>query len=103
MGLFNFGNNVNEIEYLPGGNLLNVRLKLNQETGEVKYFGIYSSRASFNIKDVVSINLNQMNDKQAILTIQGQGKCLATFDILPIRISSNMKTWLEEQLAANKV
>lgn len=95
MGLFSFWKAKNEIEYYPGGRILNVHLRWNKDTGKIRYYGIYGTRASFNINDVKLIEWNRLNEKQAILILKGDDSVVATFDILPVRVSHNMKQWIE--------
>lgn len=97
MGIFSFWKKTNEIEYYPGGRILNVHLRWNQDTGKIRYYGIYGSRASFNSQDVKEVEWKRLNEKQAILVIKSENAVLATFDILPARVSYNMKQWLDSK------
>lgn len=95
MGFFNWGSKDKERTYLPGGRIMNIRLKYNESTGKVTYQGNYGSKESFFMKDVADVEIKMVNEKQGVLIVQGHEECLGTFDLLPLKVCHNMKVWLD--------
>lgn len=83
--------------YYPAANTMNLRLRYDTKTGVISYRGRFGVNESFNEKDIVSVEDREVSSTHHVIIVQGENKVLATFDLLPLTICYNMKTWLDSR------
>ncbi len=97
MGLFDWlkPNNKNITTYWPGGKRQQVYISYDSESKTYKYKGRFSSLEKFREDDIKEVIITEIDSMHGVVVVQGETESLATFDILPMDVCHNSKTWLD--------